>query len=388
MSAHVSRSAAHVSVAGTCDDRFGALRATFECNFVERLEVGASVAVVFDGELVVDLWGGCVDDAGTPWQRDTVTNVWSTTKTMTALLVLLLADQGEVDLDAPVAHYWPEFAAAGKDDVLVRHLMAHTAGLPGWADPMGPADLYDWDKATTVLARQDPWWKPGTAMGYHAFTQGFLLGEVVRRVSGCSIGELFRTELAEPLGADFHIGAPPSVDARCARVIPPPSSLLEALTPGPGELSTRVLANPVVRAEQSWEAPWRRAELPACGGIGNARSIALVQQVVAGRGLANGVRYLSEGAIANIFRIQADEVDLVHRTKLRHGIGYALNSPDLAVSRNRNVCFWGGWGGSLVVCDLDRNMCFGYAMNRMADGLLGDTRRVSLLRATYQSLGG
>lgn len=376
-----------MTVSGTCHDRFAALRAAFEANVEGGLEDGASVAVVLDGELVVDLWGGCVDDEGTPWQRDTVTNVWSTTKTMTALLVLLLADRGELDLDASVTHYWPEFAAQGKDAVLVRHLMAHTAGLAGWADPMEPADLYDWEKATTSLARQEPWWEPGTAMGYHAVTQGFLLGEIVRRISGVTVGELFRKELAEPLAADFHIGAPPSVDERYAKVIPPPSSLLDALAPDPnGDLAGRVLANPVVRADQSWEVPWRRAELPACGGIGNARSIALVQQIVAGRGEANGVRFLSEDGIAQIFRTQAHSVDLIHGTKLRQGIGYALNSDDLPVSPNPNVCFWGGWGGSLVVCDLDRNMCFAYAMNRMADGLLGDGRRVSLVRATYQSL--
>jgi CubicO group peptidase (beta-lactamase class C family) len=206
---------------GTCDPRFDSVKAAFAQNFDQGLDVGASVAVVLEGELVVDLWGGYVDEAKTtPWERDTIINVWSTTKTMTALCALILADRGELDLYGKVTRYWPEFAAAGKEDVEVRHLMAHTAGLSGWQEPVAPEDLYDWEKCTSLLAAQAPWWEPGTASGYHAITQGYLVGEVVRRVAGESVGTFFAKEVAGPLGADFHIGTPAECDDRIALVIP------------------------------------------------------------------------------------------------------------------------------------------------------------------------
>jgi CubicO group peptidase (beta-lactamase class C family) len=372
-------------VQGTCDDRFSTVKDAFAANLDSGLDVGASVAVSLDGELVVDLWGGTVDADGTaPWERDTVTNVWSTTKTMTALTALLLADRGELDVDAPVARYWPEFAANGKDGVLVRHLLSHTAGLPGWSEPMQPADLYDWEKATGVLARQAPWWSPGTAIGYHAVTQGYLVGEVVRRVAGRTVGEVFRDEIAAPLGADFHIGAPASVDDRYANVIPPPPLGLDGVDPE--GVAVRALTNPLLDAAQSWEVPWRRAEIPAAGGTGNARSVATVQQVVACGGTVGGTTILSEAGCERIYREQADDVDLVLGVKVRHGIGYGLTSPDLPVSPNDKACFWGGWGGSLVVIDPELRLCVAYVMNRMGEGTVGDARGASLVLAAYGSL--
>ena len=207
------------TVHGECDERFAGVRSLLQGNLQRGADVGASVAITLDGEMVVDLWGGWADEARTrPWEADTITNVWSTTKTMTNLCALVLADAGELDLDGPVAKYWPEFAAAGKADrVLVRHLLAHTAGLPGWAEPITVEDLYDWEKATGLLAAQEPWWEPGTASGYHAVTQGYLVGELVRRVTGQSLGTFFRERLAGPLGADFHIGLDPAHIDRVAR---------------------------------------------------------------------------------------------------------------------------------------------------------------------------
>ena len=185
----------------------------FAANFASGDEVGASVCVTRAGRTVVDLWAGDADTQGRPWAEDTIVNVWSTTKTMAATCVLMLADRGEVDLDAPVATYWPEFAANGKEGVLVRHVMSHSAGLAGWDPPIEVDVLYDWDRAVELLAAQATWWEPGTASGYHALTQGYLQGEIVRRVTGRSIGTFFREEVAEPLGADFHIGLPESEDA-------------------------------------------------------------------------------------------------------------------------------------------------------------------------------
>src|SRR5256714_624072 len=200
-------------IQGTVEPGFEGVRDTLASNIDSGDDVGASVAVIVDGRTVVDIWGGHIDEARTqPWQSDTIINVWSTTKTMAALCALMLADRGELDLHAPVARYWPEFKAAGKEGVEVRHLLSHNAGLSGWQEPMAPEDLYDWEKATSALAAQEPWWEPGTASGYHAITQGYLVGEVIRRVTGQTVGHFFADEFAAPLNADFHIGLAPEDD--------------------------------------------------------------------------------------------------------------------------------------------------------------------------------
>src|SRR5579872_4412562 len=208
------------SLDGIALGRFAPLREAFAANFTSGNELGASFSATVDGETVVDLWGGWADEARTrPWQSDTIVNVYSTTKTMTALVALLLADRGELDFQAPVARYWPEFAANGKAEVKVSHLMSHSAD---WHEPITNNDLYDWEKVTRLLAEQAPEWVPGTEPGYHSNTFGYLVGEVVRRVTGRSLGTVFRQEIAEPLAADFHIGLPASEDARVADLIPPP----------------------------------------------------------------------------------------------------------------------------------------------------------------------
>ncbi|MEQ1549340.1 MAG: serine hydrolase domain-containing protein, partial [Chakrabartia sp.] len=210
---------------GFTQDRFASVRTAFDANFESGADIGASFCATLEGETVVDLWGGFADAEKTRvWEKDTVANVYSTTKTMTALTALLIADRGELDFDAPVAKYWPEFAAGGKADVKVSHLMSHSAGLSGWKEPMVKEDLYDWEKCTTLLAAQTPFWEPGTAPGYHAMTQGYLVGEVIRRITGRTVGTVFREEIAEPLSADFHIGLPASEDGRVADLIPPTSN--------------------------------------------------------------------------------------------------------------------------------------------------------------------
>jgi CubicO group peptidase (beta-lactamase class C family) len=209
-------------VQGFVRDEYAPVRAAFEDNLASGVDLGAALCVTVEGETVVDLWGGFADSAGVrPWRRDTIVNVYSTTKTVTALTALLLADRGELDLDAPVARYWPEFAANGKEGVRVSHVMSHSAGLPAWQEPMRTEDLYDWEKATTLLAAQAPDWEPGTASGYHALTQGYLVGEVVRRITGRSLGTVLRDEIAGPLQADFHIGLPASEETRVAELVPP-----------------------------------------------------------------------------------------------------------------------------------------------------------------------
>ncbi|MEY2406906.1 MAG: hypothetical protein QOG39_1822 [Acidimicrobiaceae bacterium] len=373
-------------VEGTFDDRFAAVRDALSANLDSGADVGASVAVVLDGEPVVDIWGGSIDEAGQhPWERDTIINVWSTTKTMTFVCALMLADRGELDLHAPVARYWPEFAANGKDGIEVRHLLSHSAGLSGWQEPMAEEDLYDWELATSRLAAQAPLWEPGTASGYHAITQGYLIGEVVRRVTGESIGTFFAKEVAGPLGADFHIGLDAEHDDRVALVTPPPP--LE-IPDAPSEVVSKTFTNPMLRAAQSWEIPWRRAEIPAAGGHGNARSVAAVQAVIACGGEVGGTRLLSEAGCHRIFEEQSNGTDLVLGVPIRFGMGYGLPSDLLPLGPNPNTCFWGGWGGSLVLVDLDARLVISYVMNRMGAGTLGDERGLSIAAAAYSSLLG
>lgn len=371
---------------GTCRARFDPLRELFAAKLASGEDLGASLAVSLDGEPVVDLWGGWADEARTvPWGEDTITNVFSTTKTMTALAALVLVDRGELDLDASVANYWPEFAARGKAAVKVRHLLAHTSGLAGWEQPVTVEDLYDWEKSTALLAAQAPWWEPGTASGYHALTFGHLVGEVVRRVTGLRPREFLAAEVAGPLGADFHIGLPRSEFHRVANVVPPPEFAIDLGQLDPASVAYKTHTNPAVRAEWSWTDAWRRADLGAVNGHGNARSAARLQSVVACGGAVGGVRLLSSDTISRIFDVQSDGADLVLGIRLRLGVGYGLPPmpevfPFLPEGR---ICCWGGWGGSLVLADADRRLTFAYVMNRMAPGLVGPIA-AALLERLYQ----
>ncbi len=373
-------------VSGSCDSRFEAVRREFESNLDQGLDVGASVAVFVDGDPVVDLWGGHLDSGRTePWHEDTIINVFSTTKTMTALCAHMLADRGELDFHAPVAKYWPEFAASGKEGVQVRHLMSHTAGLSGWQEPLTVEDLYDWERATSLLAAQEPWWEPGAFSGYHALTQGYLVGEVIRRVSGRSVGQFFAEEIAGPLDADFHIGTPASLDDRVAALIPPEGLPTEADFQ-PGSLALRTLSNPRLDGSESATVPWRRAEIPAANGHGNARSVALVHSVVACGGSARGVRLLSEAGCRTIFDEQSNGTDAVLGVPIRFGMGFGLSSETMPVGPE--TYFWGGWGGSIIVVDLETRMSVAYVMNRMESGLVGDLRGATLVLAAATSVLG
>jgi CubicO group peptidase (beta-lactamase class C family) len=372
---------------GWCDDRFEQVRGVLSSNLDAGQDVGASVAVYLAGEPVVDIWGGYVDEAKTvPWERDTIINVWSTTKTMAALCTLMLADRGELDLHAPVSRYWPEFAAASKGDVEVRHFLSHTSGLAGWQEPITTEDLYDWEKMTSLLAAQEPWWEPGTASGYHALTQGYLLGEVARRVTGQTIGSFFAEEVAGPLGADFHIGTPPECDSRVASVIAPPPLPEEMLAAmDPTGHAARTLTNPGLDAPASFGLDWRRAEIPAANGHGNARSVATVQSVLACGGELNGVRLLSEKGCEAVFEEQSNGPDLVLTVPFRFGMGYGLSGDLMPIGER--ACFWGGWGGSLVIADLDSKLVVTYVMNKMESGLVGDFRGAGIALAAFASAG-
>jgi len=360
---------------GFAAEPFQAVRDLLETHLADGIDLGASVAVHHRGEVVVDIWGGYADvQQSRPWNRDTIVNVWSTTKTMTFLAALMLMDRGELDFDSPVAKYWPEFAAAGKSEVKVRHLLAHTAGLSGWSESIKPGDLADWDRCVNSLAAQAPWWEPGTRSGYHALTQGYLLGEVVRRITGQTFGQFFQREIAEPLGADFHIGLPEADEDRVSLVVAPPPADFSNLDPN--SIMVRTLTSPEVDASAPHHRWWRAAEIPAANGHGNARSVALIQSIIANGGETAGQRLLKRETIDRVFVTEADGTDLVLGVPMRFGAGYGLGSETIPLGPR--ACFWGGFGGSVIIMDQSLELTVSYMMNKMQVGLIGDTRGVMI----------
>lgn len=377
------------AVHGHADARFDKVAEALAEEIAGGGEVGAAIAVDIDGELVLDIWGGHADAARTvPWGRDTIVNVWSSTKTVTSLAALMLADRGALDLDAPVAKYWPEFAANGKQDVRVRHLMSYTSGVAGWQEPMAIDDLFDWDKATALLAAQAPWWEPGTASGYHALNYGFLIGELVRRTTGTPLKDFVRDEIAGPLGADFQFGAAPSDAGRIAELIPPPTLDIPWDALPADNLMRKTLTNPEPEATIAHTTAWRDADLGAVNGHGNARSLARMLSPISLGGTANGVELLSAPTIDRIFDAQSHGPDLVLPAPLKMGIGYGLATPEVMpfLPPEERVCFWGGWGGSVVLINPDRRATAAYVMSKMGQGTLGNERTARYAKLIYEAL--
>lgn len=384
---------------GSCDPRFARVREVFAEHFAEPGEVGAAVCVTLEGRTVVDLWAGHADAARTrPWTPDTIVNLFSTTKGMVSLCAHRLVDQGRLDLDAPVARYWPEFAQADKGAIPVRWLLDHSAALPAIETTLPPAAIYDWDAMTAALAAQAPWWEPGTAHGYHALTFGWLVGEVVRRITGRSVGAFFREQIAGPLGADFWIGTPPELEARTADLIPAPmpkpgegDNLLAAILAHAKPFAIKAFLNPLVPPDAFNSRPWRAAEIPAANGHGSARALARLYGAVA-YGTLDGVTVLSRSAIDQARTLQRDGADLVIPLPTRYGVGFQVGTeaepigPPPAAGRARGFGHSGA-GGSLGFCDPEPQLGFGYAMNRMEMGLfLIGPRATALMNATYASL--
>jgi len=368
-------------IQGSYDELFSAVPTTLSA-LLDGGDAGSAVAVFVDGEPVVDVWGGFVDAERTvAWQRDTIVNVWSVTKTMSALCALILADRGELDLDAPVARYWPQFAAAGKEHVLVRHVLSHTAGLPDWVEPTAVEDLYDWATATARLAAQAPLWEPGTEAGYHSVTQGFLLGELVWRITGRSIGTFFAEEVARPLGADFHMGLSAEHDHRVALTIPPPSHTDDFAASAPGAAAPAPApGGNAIRVRDGNSVAWRRAEIPAAGGFGNARSVALVQSVMACDGAVRGVRLLSPEGCARAWEEQFRGPDRMLGMSMRWGLGYGLFGSTYG---------WGGWGGAMVMIEPSSHMAVAYVTNQMLEpGSGAEGRGLEIVMSAYDGLKG
>jgi CubicO group peptidase (beta-lactamase class C family) len=391
-------SAPHVE--GSCEPRFEPLRTAFAEILTSGAEVGAALAVCVDTQMVVDVWGGHANAARTrPWRRDTIVNLYSIGKAVSAVCALRLVDAGRVDLDAPVARYWPEFAQAGKAHVPVRFLLAHRAGLPA-IDRMLPAGtVFDWTAMTEALAAQAPWWTPGERHGYHVNTHGFLVGELVRRVTGRTLGAYLREEIAGPAGIDFLVGFGPEQDDRCAEVVPQPPSperdeLVRALSVDPATLTGlprmrfNTYRNPpeisgidVVNTRR-----WRAAESPSTNGHGNARAVARLYSALAGDGTLGGVHVLSPEMIARASAEEAYGEDMILQRPTRFGLGFQLTQPERPLGPGPRAFGHFGAGGSLGFADPDARVAFGYAMNQGRAGWQHKHVR-NLIDLVYASLG-
>ena len=354
-------------------------------------ELGASLTVNIDGKNVIDIWGGYTDEAKTRlWDRDTIVNVWSVTKAISSLTVFILVDRGLLDFNEKVAKYWPEFAANGKQDIEVRHVISHTSGLPAWEKPIALEDIYDIDESTARLAAQAPWWTPGTASGYHSLTHGHLIAELVRRVTGKSLKQFIAEDIAGPLEADFQLGVPEEDYHRTAQIIPPPLPSSPRPQPPTGSVLEKAMNAPAIKAEVSETPGWRNAQIAAAGGFANSRSITKIMSIMSLGGSVDGRRFLSPETIQKIFEEQANGTDLVIGAKVRFGTGFGLATKDTVfdwVPTDGHICGWGGWGGSMVLMDIDRRMTISYAMNKMQNVGLGSPNTKAYVAAVYKALG-
>ncbi|MEM6107311.1 serine hydrolase domain-containing protein [Mycobacterium sp. 050272] len=385
-----------VDIKGSCTPDFAGVRDAFERNFAERLEQGAAVAVWVDGDLVVNLWGGWADAAGTrPWEQDTLTTVLSGTKGLSATCVHQLIDRGELDLHAPVARYWPEFGQAGKQDITLAMVMSHRSGVIGPRVPMSWQQVTDWDYACAQIAAAEPWWEPGTAQGYHMTTFGFICGEVFRRTTGRTIGQYLRTEIAEPLGADVHIGLSDAEQRRCAERVNKPHmrDLLTHIPSDPTALSDHPKAGLAVAMGfapddevSSYDLElWRRLEFPGTNGQVSALGLAtfynaLAQEKLLSREHMDLIR-VSQGGLEN---------DLVLGPRVADhgwGLGYMLNQRCVN-GPNPRIFGHGGLGGSFGFVDLEHGIGYAYVANRFdATKANADPRSLALSNAVYTVLG-
>ena len=386
-------------ILGFCDERFAGVRAALEGNFREHDELGAAVAVSVGGTPVVDFWAGGADEARTRlWERDTLVDVFSVGKAMAALSVLMLAERGEVDLDARVAAYWPELAAAGKGDVTVRMLLAHRAGVPAIRRPLPDAAIFDWEVMTDTLASEEPWWPPGSAHGYHVNTFGFLAGEIVSRVSGRSLGAFFRSEVATPLDADFHFGFGAEHDHRVAEYSFAGQG--ERFAAEGAEEEQRIADDPdrSLLLNQAYLNPpglsgigtvntrtWRAAEIPSANGHATARGVARIFGALACGGAVGEVRILRPETIDEAVVEASSGPDFVLGRPSRFGLGFQLTQPERPLGPNPRSFGHFGAGGSLGFADPDERLAFAYVVNRSGPRWQNPRNR-ALIDAVYEAL--
>jgi CubicO group peptidase (beta-lactamase class C family) len=377
-------------VQGHCDARFDKVAGALAEAIESGEEVGASIAIDIDGETVVDMWGGHADAAKTqPWTKDTIVNVWSSTKTVTALAGLMLIDRGLIEPGTRVASVWPEFGANGKEQIEFRHFLSHSSGVSGWDQPVAPEDIFDWDKSTAMLAAQAPWWEPGTASGYQALNHGHLIGEVLRRLTGQTLKAFVADEIAGPLGADFQIGAAPADTPRIADVILP-ADPMEGLPPFDqwSEPMIKTFTGPAPDPAIANTAGWRAADIGAANGHTNARALARILSAISLGGTVDGVQLLRPETIEKIFEVQCDGPDLVLAMHpIKWGLGFGLPKPEsIPYIPEGKICFWGGWGGSWETMNPDTRMTAAYTMNRMGPGIEGSERTARYFTLIYDAL--
>jgi CubicO group peptidase (beta-lactamase class C family) len=376
-------------VGGTVAPGWERVRDAFAANFIERGEVGASVCVYRDGVPVVDLWGGVADVAtARPWSSDTIVLVYSMTKGMSAVCANLLIERGRLDPDAPVASYWPEFAANGKGDIPVRWVLSHQAGLAVIDADVTLEQALSWTPVVDALAAQAPNWEPGTAHGYHLRSFGWLVGELVRRVDGRTIGRFFAEEVAAPLRLDFWIGLPEEQERRVATLVPPPPEFAALLRGLPDDLLLgKATTGPsgLFMYDDMWnERALHACELPSSNGIGNARSVARVYASLIGE--VDGVRTLAPATVAAATAYQVRGPDRVILADTAFGLGFML-PPALPTPVGRHGFGHGGAGGSVSFADPDAGLAFAYAMNDLRFAMEADPRSETLVAAAYACLG-
>jgi CubicO group peptidase (beta-lactamase class C family) len=343
------------------------------------------MAVFINGEPKVDIWGGYFDATfNRAWDRNTVITTHSVTKTMTAMAALTLADRGELDLDAPIAKYWPAFGKHGKDKVLVRHALGHTSGVPGWTEDVSWDDVYDLDYSCGLLADQELWFEPGKASAYHGMNYGHLIHPVIKAITGLSLGQYFAKHVAGPLNADYHIGIGPEHDHRIA-------SLIQATPediPHDNPIAERIGLNPNLTPQTSTTMAWRRAEVGAANGHGNARSVAKIHATLA-CGEVNGIRHLSDKTRLRMLEPQCygEELLLTAFRPFQWGMGMALKTPAFPKQSRFRIAWWGGNGGHLGFVDFDIRLSASFVMNRWMEGPNEMTRFFRFIDAVYEAMG-
>lgn len=386
-------------IEGRVEPGFEPVRDAFARNFSDHGDLGAAFCLYLEGRPVVDLWGGTADEgSGRRWAEDTLALIFSTTKGATALCAHLLAQRGQLDLDAPVSDYWPEFVAGGKRAIPVRWLLSHRAGLPVLSQAPPPEAALDWDRMVALLAAQEPVWEPGTAHGYHALTYGWLVGEVVRRASGRDIGRFFADEVAGPLGLEFWIGLPGAQEPRVSRLVdmhmpeipegfdlaslPEEVQAMAANWLDPNSLGRRALA--VTDPPLDWNAPEvHGAQIPAANGICTARSLARMYASLVGP--VDGVRLLEQATLEGATRVQSEGPDRVLGVPTCFGSGFMLDSPFSPMGGPSSFGHYGA-GGSLGFAHGEGGWAFGYVMNKMLASLSGDPRTMGLVEAVQACL--
>lgn len=393
-----------IEIKGFWDPKFAKVKDIFEENFEMFEEVGASLAVTVGGKFMMDIWAGYADAAKTRlWEENTIVCVFSTTKIMTSICILMLHDQGLLDINSPVCEYWPEFGQNGKEKILIKHVLGHTAGIPSWDEMIPNEDILNWDKMIKLLEKQSPWWEPGTMGGYHALTFGFILGEIVKRVTGKSLGTFFKKNVAVPLGADFTIGIPQEFEKRVADLIPPDSPFIGDVLekdsivykilgfPGGWNLGGDITKEHIKFCNTH---AMRGVELPSSNGSANARSVAKVASVIVCGGELGGIHLMSKDTLNEALKEQFNGKGYLFVDGIRYGTGFGLPS-DVKPIKNPNTIYWGGWGGSVCIMDLDAKLNVSYVMNKMRiqtpeetrkNKFASDTRANRLVEAVYEAL--